>query len=121
MLFGENVYSYYSFDDTNNNFFFPFPPMFAIEAWVKYDLNDTGNDYDLMNIFGKFTTTTNASDTSNRNMKVGFAVANTWMRVFVNNLYYDFDYPFTDNYKWQHISVHYTLLYAQSGSNYRST
>ena len=43
------------------------------------------------------------------------------MRIYVNSLYYDFDYPFAENYMWQHISVHYTLLYAHSGSDFRST
>jgi hypothetical protein len=99
MMFGEYVYSYYTLNDATSTQYFPFPPMFTIEAWVKYDVNDTGSDSQLMTIFGKFTSSdpTNSTD---RTMKVGFALANTWMRVYINDLYYDLDYPFSENYKW---------------------
>ena len=45
-------------------------------------------------------------------MKVGFALANQYIRVYVNNKYLDLDYNFIGNYKWQHISVSYDLQYA---------
>jgi hypothetical protein len=90
--------------------------MFTIEAWVKYDVGDPALDTTLGTIFGKFTAANNFN-VNLRSMKVGFALANSFMRVYVGNLYYDFDYPFLANYKWQHISVSYDLVYGFASSN----
>ncbi|CDW83143.1 UNKNOWN [Stylonychia lemnae] len=93
--------------------YFPFPPQFTIEAWIKFDLTNIAPNTTLMNIFGKFTGSNPASiSAANRNMKVGFAVANHYMRVYVNSKYYDLDYSFIENYKWQHITISYDLQYA---------
>eukprot|EP00347_Sterkiella_histriomuscorum_P020176 403338812 len=123
LLFGSDVWSYIMKDDNSATYYFAFPPRFTIEAWIKLDLNYTMPDTSLMTIFGKFTGSNPASLTSaNRQMKVGFAVANRYLRVYVNSLYYDIDYEFVENFKWQHISVEYDLLFAyQTTNNYKST
>lgn len=73
--------------------------MFTIEAWIKYDLAYKATDAQLMTIFGKFIST-DPNDPTDRTMKVGFAVANKFMRIYVNDKYYDFDYPFIENANW---------------------
>ena len=101
LLTGTNVWSYINTDDNSAHYYFPFPPRFVIEAWIKFDLNYTATDSTLMTIFGKFTGADPTSTTSaNRQMKVGFAVANHFMRVYVNSKYYDLDYDFIENHKW---------------------
>jgi len=108
LLFGEYVYSYYVENNSTSAEYLPFPPMFAIEAWVKYDVNHTLDDAIPRTIFGKFTSS-NPTNSSDRTVIVGFGLANSWMRIYINSIYYDFDYPFSENYAWQHISVQYDL------------
>ena len=111
MYFNSTTWSYYLIDNPNLalSYYLPFPPMFSLEAWVKYDTMYPAPDSQLMTIFAKSSSLNILDDPSQRanNYKVGFALGNYFMRVYVNNLYYDLDYPFLTNGKWQHIQVAY--------------
>ncbi len=73
--------------------YFPFPAMFTIEAWVKLILEEPVPDDLIMPIFGKYTATDPTSLTD-RTYKVGFAINNKFLRVYVDTKFYDMDYNF---------------------------
>ena len=55
MIFGPKIYSYYINDAPRKAYYFPFPPSFTMEGWIKMDTVDPPPDGLIMTIFGKYT------------------------------------------------------------------
>lgn len=107
-VFGYGVYSYY-LKNFNADGYFQFPPQFTIEAWIKMGSVESAPDGLLMPIFGKYTSS-DPSDEFDRSYKVGIAVSNYFIRVYVNSLSYDVDYKFGREPFWHYIGVSYNKL-----------
>lgn len=60
----------------------------------------------LMPIFGKYESS-DPTDEFDRTYKVGIAVSNYFIRVYVNELSYDVDYKFGREPFWHYIGVSY--------------
>lgn len=86
------------------------PPMFTIEAWIKLDTISPPPTGLVMPIFGKFTSE-NLDDPNDRAYKVGIAASTNILRIYVNSLFYDSDFPFVLLPEWHYVAVSYIKIH----------
>ena len=91
-VFGQKSYTYI-LPDLGPSSYFPFPPMFTIEAWIKLDLVTPPPSGLVMPVFGKYTSA-DPTDEYDRTYKLGFAVSNYFLRVYLGSFSADVSFQF---------------------------